>query len=327
MPQLQCPGCTRQDHSKPLVALQSGREIRRCKQCSLVFAHPMPTGQEIADYYQGFTFGMPALEAVTAHQKLIATNVARIVEDLRAVGCRFGSVLDFGGGLGYYSNAFADHFEKVDMFELDRVALEHARTLFPGRFGLQTTEPGEVPQFDRKYDLVFANQVIEHYTDLNLFFATLHAAAHEDTIFVITTPNNRSANLWVRPDTLAHYSGIGSRNVMDRMRNVVSLARDSWACCDPPRHVFAFDPDNLRLVAELHALKALRVLSTYCIDDYYSPAKYQSVTLRSAKMLLRRLINTPIRAAIRLLRKFDPAAQRGDDIVLLAKMAPGSASG
>jgi hypothetical protein len=106
-----------------------------------------------------------------------------------------------------------------------------------------------------------------------------------------------------------------------RLRNVVSLARDSWACCDPPRHVFAFDPDNLTLIAERHALKALRVLSMYCTDDYYSPAKYQSVPLRSAKALPRRLINTPIRAAIRLLRKFDRGARRGDDIVLLAKMA------
>ncbi len=320
MPRLQCSACGEKGRFSCLARLHGGREIWRCHHCGLVFAHPMPSGQEIADYYQGFAFGMPGLEAVIAHQKLIATDVVRIVEDLVAVDCHFGSILDFGGGLGYYANAFADHFETVDMFDLDRVALEHARTLFPACFGLHTTEPGKVPQFDRKYDVVFANQVIEHYTDLDLFFATLHAAAHEDTVFVITTPNNRSANLWVRPDMLAHYSGIGSRNAVDRLRNVVSLARDSWACCDPPRHVFAFDPDNLRLVAARHSLEALRVSSIYCTENYYSPAKYQSVPIRSARTLVRHVINAPIRGVIRLLRKFDSAAQRGDDIVFVAKV-------
>lgn len=264
---------------------------------------------------------MPQMEAVTAHQKLIGSNVARIVDDVRAVGCRFDSALDFGGGLGYYANAFADHFETVDMFDLDRVALKHAHALFPGRFGLHTTEPGEVPHFNRTYDLVFANQVIEHYTDLDLFFATLHEAAHQDTIFVITTPNNRSRNLWVRPEILAHYSGIGSRNITDRLRNIVSLARDSWACCDPPRHVLAFDQENLMLVAERHALKALRISSMYCTDDYYSPAKYQPVPLRNTKMVPRGIFNAVVRRAIRFLRKLDPAARRGDDLVLLAKMS------
>lgn len=326
MTQLQCPGCAEQSRFRSLVALQGDREIRRCEECNLVYAHPMPTGEEIAEFYQGFTFGMPAAEAVAIHRKLIDANVARIVEDLKEINCRFGSALDFGGGLGYYSNAFADHFETVDMFDLDRVALEQARTLFPGRFGLWTTEPGEVPRFERKYDLVFANQVIEHYTDLNLFFTTLHVAAHADTIFVITTPNNRSVNLWVRPDVLAHYSAIGARNVAGRLRNVVSLARDSWACCDPPRHVFAFDPDNLRLVAERQALQALRVSSMYCTDDYYSPAKYRPAPLRSAKTLVRGMVNAPIRGAVRLLRRFDPATQRGDDIVLLARLARDVAS-
>lgn len=324
MSQLQCPGCTGQNHFKRLVALRTGGEIRRCKQCSLVFVHPMPTGQEIADYYQGFTFGMPAPEAVTAHETLITTNVARIVDDLRAVGCRFGSVLDFGGGLGYYANAFADHFDKVDLFDLDRVSLEHAQELFPGRFGLHTTEAGEVPQFDRKYDVIFANQVVEHYTSLDLFFATLHAAAHEDTIIVVTTPNNRSREFWVRPEMLVHYSGIGARNVVDRLRIAVSLARDPWACCDPPRHVFAFDPGNLRLVAERHGFESLRVSTIYSIEDYYSPAKYQPVSLRNVRKLrtlLRALLNGYVRKAVRQLSKSDSATQRGDNIVLIAKMA------
>lgn len=326
MPQLQCPGCTRQDHSKRLITLQSGRDIRRCKQCSLVFVDPMPTRQEIADYYQGFTFGMPAPEAVEAHQTLISANVARIVEDLGAIGCHFGSALDFGGGLGYYANAFAEYFDTVDMFDLDRVSLEHAHKLFPDRFGLHTTEAGEVPHFGRKYDVVFANQVIEHYTDLNLFFATIHAAAHEDTIFVVTTPNNRSREIWVRPEMLAHYSGIGARNIVDRFRVAVSLARDSWACCDPPRHVFAFDPKNLSTLAERHALEALRVSTIYCTDDYYSPAKYGPIPVRNIKTVFRAVFNAAIRAAVRLVQKFDPTIQHGDNVVLLARVAPNAPS-
>lgn len=316
----QCPGCTALG-SERLVALEGDREIRRCTECDLVFAHPMPSGQEIADYYQGFTFGLPSPDAIASQAEIVRANVARIVEDLKAVGCRFGSVLDFGGGMGFYSNAFADHFETVDLFDLDRVALDHARDLFPGRFGLQTTEPGQVPQFERKYDLVFANQVIEHYTDLGLFFSTLRAAARESTIFVITTPNNRSANLWVRPDVLVRYSGLGARNLVERARNVAALARTSWACCDPPRHVFAFDPDNLRLVAERHALSALHISTMYCTDDYYSPAKYQAVRPRGLKTLIQSAANPVIRKAVRLMRRFDRSLDRGDDIVLLARLS------
>ncbi len=321
----QCPGCTAAG-SERLVALDGDREIRRCEACDLVFAHPMPSGQEIAEYYQGFAFGLPSADAIARQTDIVRANVARIVDDLAAVRCSFGSALDFGGGMGFYSNGFADHFETVDLFDLDRVALDHARALFPDRFGLQTTEPGQIPQFQRTYDLIFANQVIEHYTDLGLFFATLRAAAHENTIFVITTPNNRSANHWVRPDVLARYSGLGAKNLVGRLRNIVSLTRASWACCDPPRHVFAFDPDNLRQIAERHALSALHVSTMYCTDDYYSPAKYRPVRPRDLKTLFWSVANPAIRRAVRLMRRFDRTHERGDDIVLLARLAGGSRS-
>jgi 2-polyprenyl-3-methyl-5-hydroxy-6-metoxy-1,4-benzoquinol methylase len=280
----------------------------------------MPSEQEVAEYYQGFKFGMPSPDQIKIHTELIRSNVRRIVDDLHAVGLeRSESLLDFGGGLGYFSNAFADHFKHVDMFDLDRVALDSAAELFPNRFGLRTTQPGIVPYFDRKYDVIFANQVIEHYTDLDLFFDTLRAAAHDNSIIVITTPNNRSFNMWVRPNILAHYAGVGARDLIERVRNIFSLAHDSWATCDPPRHVFAFNPENLSAIAKHHSLDLLKVTSKYCINDYYSPAKYGPVEIKDIQTLISGIANALIRIAIRTLARFDSSQFRGDDVVLIAR--------
>jgi 2-polyprenyl-3-methyl-5-hydroxy-6-metoxy-1,4-benzoquinol methylase len=284
----------------------------------------MPTGQELTDYYQGFEFGLPTPAAMRTHASLIGENVERIVEDLRSVGCQFGSALDFGGSVGYYANAFADHFETVDLFDLDRAALAKASALFPERFGVCTTDSLRVPRFSRTYDLIFANQVIEHYTDLSLFFSTLRDAAHENTIFVITTPNNRTANIWVRPEILLHYVSIGAVGIADRLRNLCRLARNSWACCDPPRHVVAFNSDNLKSIAERNALKTISVASVYCTDDYYSPAKYRPEPVRDLRSLMTRIENLVVRPAVRLMRAVDRGSVRGDDIVLLARLANGT---
>lgn len=314
-----CPGHPDHANSKRLVALEGGREIRRCTTCSLVFAHPMPSAAELTAYYQGFTFGKPTAEAVAKHREIIHANVRKIVEDLKQAGCRFGSALDFGGGLGYYSDAFADHFDEVALFDLDAEAVDYTKQLFPGRFRVETTRSGEVPTFGRTYDLIFANQVIEHYTDLDLFFRTLLSAAHEDTIFVITTPNNASANIWVRPDMLLHYSTVGTPGPLGRISNIAGLARDSWACCDPPRHVFAFNPENLQMIAEQHGIATEKVMSMYCTRNYYSPPKYQPASGKSSTSIIRNMVVAPIRAGIRTLGCFDKDQQRGDDVVFVGK--------
>ena len=72
--------------------------------------------------------------------------------------------------------------------------------------------------------------------------------------------------------------------------------RDPWLCCDPPRHVFAFDVANLRSIVERAGLNSISVRSVYCIDDYYSPAKFTP----GAPRFGRRLANLAVRTLLRL---------------------------
>ncbi len=325
MSTIYCPVAADHEESKLILQLAGERQIRRCIICNVVFTYPTPSVEETAAFYQGFAFGMPDHAAKISHAQIIHDNVRRVVDDLRSAGAQMGSLLDLGGSLGFYANAFANYFTSVDLCDVDRDALEYASHEFPGRFGIRLASPAEIPKLERTYDVIFANQVIEHCTDLGQFFATLHHAANDDSLVVITTPNHASRNIWLRPDMLLHYVRLGTFG--DRwtiLRNVIQLIRDPWATCDPPRHVLAFDPKNLRWAAEHHGFEVVALTSKYCTDDYYSPAKYGAVPLRDVRSLSLRAAHAFIRTVLRTKAFFDTESMHGDDLVLFCRPARGS---
>ena len=106
-------------------------------------------------------------------------------------------MLDFGGGVGFFSAATSEHVADVTLFDLDQQALDYAAEHFTGQFAIARSP---ATALRRKYDVILVNQVIEHARDAVVFLKQFLPALEVGGCLIVTTPNNRTDDALYRPD-------------------------------------------------------------------------------------------------------------------------------
>lgn len=170
----------------------------RCAECSLVFVNPrMPAGKHQArvessgDAYRTF------LRKAEFDRREFAFNmigpVSRLLPPLSAdgrprrwldIGCATGTLLDEASRRGYEAHGL----------ELNKAKVEWMRTHLPhiqARQGLLC----DLPQGSR-YDVISADNVLEHIHEPAAFLAELQGFLAEDSLLVLRVPNY---NNFLRP--------------------------------------------------------------------------------------------------------------------------------
>ena len=107
--------------------------------------------------------------------------------------------MDLGGGCGFYAHGFARLGAGVTLIDLDEQSCKFARSRFPGEFRVVHGDPVQLSAGDT-YDVVFCNQVIEHYPQLDPLVEAIERYLRPGGVAVITTPNQRCKEFWVRPE-------------------------------------------------------------------------------------------------------------------------------
>lgn len=221
-----CPITHSTDAQKLCVV--DGYQVWRCASSGTDFVWPMPSDQELKDYYdraayfEGGEHGgytdydvqtEPSLQLVTELLDRFPTSDGKL------------SVLDVGCSYGSHLRLAADRQWECFGVELS----DHARQMAKERHGdLMTVveSASELPV--RSYDLVMILEVIEHLKDPYPLFATLFekGAIGPDTLVVITTPNARSNDAiadpakWEfrhPPSHLVYYSGLSFKLLMQKL--------------------------------------------------------------------------------------------------------------
>lgn len=170
MPATQCPICASTD-CQPVApyrghsVLFQERYLVRCCDCELVFAHPVPADDELAEYNSSYFTsahgGLPTDSKARAFHSGIARLRLRHIQDfLGARGLVATSVLEIGPGIGY----LCAHF-KAKWPEIDYAVVEPDRDCHTHLHGIGARVFERFEQLDAnhgRFDLLVLSHVLEH---------------------------------------------------------------------------------------------------------------------------------------------------------------------
>tara|TARA_B100001115_G_C15792236_1_gene390769 strand:+ start:222 stop:1181 length:960 start_codon:yes stop_codon:yes gene_type:complete len=303
---------------KPILKRDDGYFYHKCESCLLITTIPHPSDQTISTYYDGFLFRKPEGKEIEERKRLLAKDVAKISRDIRKFKAGESiSLLDFGGGTGFYSNAFQEEGFNVTLLDVDSQACDYVKDTFPSLNVLclnpmiQTTKS--------KFDVVFCNQVIEHYKDSDALLSTLNSFLKEDGLLIVTTPNSSSKEYLFRPAWIWDYIKPTSDKTLKRLLNFFHLFINSWISCDPPRHIYAFNAKNLKDLHERNDLKVEKVFTEYVISQYYSLKKYNDFSLKGIRSFFKIAQNIYAWVGISMLRLLDFKNNLGNNLVFYSR--------
>lgn len=292
-----------------IAATRNGFNLLRCGQCALVSCSPMPTPAELDSYYQGFAYAKPDASQLARQLDYTEAGTRRLTKEIEELARRpIRTVLDFGGGLGFFAGALSRQYADVTLFDLDSHAREFARAQFPGRF--RVVEDSE-QALATKYDLILLNQVIEHVPDPVAFLHSFVGALEPGGLLVVTTSNNNAVDTLTRPDVLWHYARLVDLPMINAIRLLIS---DSWACCDPPRHLYSFNPTNLVLIADRAGLAHRRTSTSFFDQDPLGQPKYGLRGIRSVRSSVETLLFLISKITAWINRALDRGKQKGSTL-------------
>jgi hypothetical protein len=131
---------------------------------------------------------------------------------------------------------------------------------------------------------------------------------------VVTTPNNKSDDVLYRPDIAIHYA----RSVRG---SPMKLVTDSWLCCDPPRHLYAFNADNLMRVATRAGFDSAGVETAYWHEDPYGQPKYGYQGWTSPKRAAHSVLLAYTTVSGWLAKRLDRRQERGTTLICYLRAA------
>jgi 2-polyprenyl-3-methyl-5-hydroxy-6-metoxy-1,4-benzoquinol methylase len=204
--------------------------LRRCEHCGLVFNSPRLADDALADLYRSnyYIFDRPpdaeAARMVDCYRRTVAHLPAEARGSLLEVGSAKGYMLAILGRLGW----------RVTGVELSAAAAADARAIF----GLEVFT-GTLEQFrhadSRRFNVVLAQDVLEHVPDPADFLAGLAASLAPGGWLIVDTPNVG----------YRHVPSLGAR----------------WRGFNP-FHIYLFEQHTLRRAVESAGLR-VRTLGSY----------------------------------------------------------------
>ena len=232
--------------------------ISECRQCKVVFATPLPSDQELNDFYQGFLFNKPRENEIAktlANRKDELIRLFAWTNDLKGK-----SFVDVGGGTGMAYKAAKDLGLIAYYQDLD----EQAKTFTKEQFGL-TDEfiLTELEGTDVKYDCVFSDNVIEHVKDPIAFTNLLFTLVAPGGTMVMKTPNARNTEMYFNP--IISIKGYVLRAIKDNnLPKALFLYFKRFWHCDPPRHLYSFTAKSFdHLVGNMEETELTHEVSYY----------------------------------------------------------------
>jgi len=291
----------------------------RCKKCGLITCFPKPTDREIQNYYTGFFSNKKPFEGKKFNliSDSVFDDVKKISSDIKKIkdfNKKNISLLDFGGGRGFYSNAFQKSGFNVTLFEIDEESIEYVRKHF-NNFKVVNKLSSK-----NKFDIIYCNHVIEHCKEPDLFLRDLKKYLKKNSLLIITTPNQECREFYFRPPWLMHYlSGITGKKFYKLPYAASRFLKYPWICCDPPRHLYSFNKNNFARLLKKEKFTPLKIFTEYSTMQYYTMKFNCNLKIDSVKSIFRFFHNLYALAGIRFLKFIDKNNDFGSGLVAYAE--------
>jgi len=97
------------------------------------------------------------------------------------------SILDLGCGKGHFTDFMESRGYDVTGVDISRVVISQAKKLYPKcKFLIHNLEYSPL---QKKYDMIYSTQVIEHIFDLDRFLTNIRNSLDSNGILILATPN------------------------------------------------------------------------------------------------------------------------------------------
>ncbi len=164
----------------------NGNKISICRNCKVQFMNPVYSDSYLTEYYNNYT-GESSSQEVIDEQHFTANDYLQLVE--KHLG-RTGYMLDYGCGNGEHSKVGLQRGWDVTGYDVDcEIATRIANKL---GFKYLCGSLSDVNSDDQKFDLVYANQVVEHLKDPIGALKLVHALLADNGVFLVAVPNIHS---------------------------------------------------------------------------------------------------------------------------------------
>lgn len=324
LPDITCPVCGG-NHISRIAASRDIRlvgDIMRCGGCALTFVHPMPEFATLQETYDGLYTDRERFDAIDTHKQTITRRAfAGYLRQLAALGLKaHRRIADLGGGLGYYAEAAQHHGLDATLVELDPVSTAFARD----KLGVAKVFTGTPEQYraqaEQGFDIVFVRHVVEHIPDPHALLAGVAELLRPGGVLIMETPNNRSAEILLRPAHLRYFFNYYRRNYRDIRLSHLAFKR--LYAVRPPNHVLAFDVDNLQRLCRQHGLEPLAAFSYMTGDPTYwpnaEPANVQALLTALRKGKAKQVLVESLDVLLYPLRRLAHALGRSSSICVYA---------
>jgi len=245
------------------IAKINGFEVFKCKDCGLIYTHPLPEDEVLNRFYQGFLFEKPERSqiqnAIPKKQKELSELFGIKISELAGK-----SFLDFGGGTGLSWIAAKEAGMNAYYYDID----EQAKQFVITEFGLDNSQIIEnIQNCEMKFDFILSDNVIEHVKNPLEFIDTLYGLLSPGGVLIIKTPrasNTESLFVYAIWGMVYLKKAIYGNGILKALK--ATFVHRYWHC-EPPRHLYGFTDSSFRsLVTKTTASEAEMRITSYLLN-------------------------------------------------------------
>lgn len=255
----QCPICDFDQYCKPLASMTEKYVAIKCRECQVVSAYPIPSLDELNEYYSSY---QPTQETPERLSTLVELHEGILEYLVSKIGHRENlSFLDYGFGVGAFLkqvaqkgfHAYGAEFSKQNCEQLENFSRQNNTPIHT----IQLSDTPLESLSGKNFDCITLFQVIEHIINPLELLSSLSSLQSSGGILYIECPNNDALYLKVK----------------NAIREQVNRG-DFFDSLNPPQHLYGFNRHSMQVLLEKAGYIPLEIS-----DYFYADGLHQVETL------------------------------------------------
>lgn len=229
-----------------LVCHIRGHAVRRCIRCGLVYVNPLPTDQELADFYRTYHHQSDQLQLSQTGEVNLFHQILDQVQEIR----RTGALLDVGSSYGYFLHQARQRGFITKGVEVASEPAQYSRSQL--NLDVVTGRLEDANFMDGQFDVVTLLNVLEHVTDPFSLLSEIRRIMARRGLLIVVVPNLNFGYpfLWF-PSLFSNYLNKGI----------------NISVFDVPAHLFLFTPGTLSLMLRAAGFSNIKITNAPVIEN------------------------------------------------------------